>query len=645
MFSVYALSRNWGCSKPASVFSAVTALLGGYFLSMSSNYNQFHSVVWFPLILLFYQKYIEENGIRYLLGASIVIAFQVLAGGPESAVLSVLTIYACSLFWMNSGGYREKTIKIAAVVFLSVGLSAIQWIPTYHLLEHLTRGAGISFSYSTERSMELRSLADIVLPENSQPFFDIAEDERLAFLKSIYMGLLPLFILLMGMMRFRKDSFARFWIITFVAGILLSLGKHTPVYFYIYSWVPFFDMFRFPTKFFFLSAFALVLFSGRGLDYLANDLSQRKIGWSVPLVVLSLLAGIAILIFLKLGNLGLNEALMVLGVTAVVCMAIYFNKIGSKIFLAAFLCLLVLDLMGRNGLLIPFVNKSFYTEPPVLAKRFGNSADRFRIFKSDQIKVSRFVGRPRKVDFQVSNQLVLSPLEQRWVIRDELYDNFGTIYNIAYADGIETMLLGDSALWKKIFSASKPERKKIILMRSNVKYQIGDDYEMEPSPEVPLGVKQVEEFQDTLPRAFIVGRSQQGREPHLLNTYYSESFDPLQEVLLGEEVQMQTRSDFSGQVNKITYSPNKVELSTEQNGEGFLVLLDTYFPGWKVEVDGKPEHIYRANYFYRGVRLAPGSHRIEFSYEPVGLKMGAIISGVTFMLLLFLYFKPVRTIQ
>ena len=37
MFSVYALSRNWGCSKPASVFSAVTALLGGYFLSMSSS--------------------------------------------------------------------------------------------------------------------------------------------------------------------------------------------------------------------------------------------------------------------------------------------------------------------------------------------------------------------------------------------------------------------------------------------------------------------------------------------------------------------------------------------------------------------------------------------------------------------------------
>jgi uncharacterized membrane protein YfhO len=62
-------------------------------------------------------------------------------------------------------------------------------------------------------------------------------------------------------------------------------------------------------------------------------------------------------------------------------------------------------------------------------------------------------------------------------------------------------------------------------------------------------------------------------------------------------------------------------------------------------VDGKPERIYRANYFYRGVRLAPGSHSIEFFYEPVGLKIGAILSGVTVVVLLFLFFKPMRVKQ
>jgi len=42
---------------------------------------------------------------------------------------------------------------------------------------------------------------------------------------------------------------------------------------------------------------------------------------------------------------------------------------------------------------------------------------------------------------------------------------------------------------------------------------------------------------------------------------------------------------------------------------------------------------------------ASGWYQIGFSYEPVGLKIGIIISGVTYILLLFLYFKPVRTIQ
>lgn len=99
----------------------------------------------------------------------------------------------------------------------------------------------------------------------------------------------------------------------------------------------------------------------------------------------------------------------------------------------------------------------------------------------------------------------------------------------------------------------------------------------------------------------------------------------------------------SGQVEQVNYHPNRVTVKTSQNGEGILVLLDSWFPGWKVEVDGEPERIYQANHFYRGVKLGPGSHSIEFSYEPVGLGMGATISGVVIILLMFLYFN--RSVQ
>jgi len=643
MLSVYALSRYWGSSKSASVFSSITALLGGYFLSISSMYNHFHSLVWFPLILLFHQKYIVEKGIGYLLITSVLIAFQILAGGPESMILSVLMIYASSLFLIPDVGFVDKTFKLMAVVVLSMGLSAIQWIPTYHFMEHLTRGEGISFLYSTERSLELRSLADMVLPEISQPLFDSEEDERLVYLNNIYMGLVPLFILLMGVMRFRKDNFARFWIVIFIVGVFFALGRNNPAYFYIHSWVPFFDLFRFPPKFFFLSAFALVFLSAHGLDRLADELSQRKVGWIVPLTLLLLLAGLATLVFFQFGNPGLNETLMVAGVAALGCLAFYFNKMSRQSFLTLFLLILVLDLMGKNGSLVPFINKSFYTETPILAKWIGGGADEFRIFSDRETKVIRFAADSNKLNSPLLKPKVLSHWEDRLILRDELQHNFGTTFDVSYADGMAGMLLKDSALWKNIFDASNLDRKKRILMRSNVKYEVGNDYEVRPSPALPLGIKKVEEFQDTLPRAFLVGRSQRGREPHLLNTYYDDSFDPLWEVLLGEEVPMQTRSDFSGKVNKITYSPNKVELLTEQNGEGFLVLLDTYFPGWKVEVDGKPERIYRANYFYRGVKLNEGQHVVKFSYIPEGFETGLRISFLALFLIIagsaYTYYK------
>ena len=181
-----------------------------------------------------------------------------------------------------------------------------------------------------------------------------------------------------------------------------------------------------------------------------------------------------------------------------------------------------------------------------------------------------------------------------------------------------------------------------MLERSNVKYWVTEDFEQLPSAQYPRGVKKMNVFEDALPRAFLVGESRHVPEAEQLDIYYGSAFNPLEQVLLTEPVEIKKEKQFSGQIEKITYSPNRVTMKTNQNEEGFLVLLDTYFPGWKVEVDGKLEQIFRANYFYRGVRLTPGSHRIEFSYEPVGLKTGAIISGVTFILLLFLNFK--RTI-
>jgi uncharacterized membrane protein YfhO len=98
--------------------------------------------------------------------------------------------------------------------------------------------------------------------------------------------------------------------------------------------------------------------------------------------------------------------------------------------------------------------------------------------------------------------------------------------------------------------------------------------------------------------------------------------------------------DFQGQVKAIDYYPNGVTLQTEQNGDGFLVLLDSYFPGWSVKIDGKEDHIYRGNYFYRTVKLGPGNHTVEFSFEPVGFRTGCWISASTLLILISILVIP-----
>ncbi len=82
------------------------------------------------------------------------------------------------------------------------------------------------------------------------------------------------------------------------------------------------------------------------------------------------------------------------------------------------------------------------------------------------------------------------------------------------------------------------------------------------------------------------------------------------------------------------YEPNRVAVRTRQDGDGFLVLLDAYFPGWTATVDGKPERILRANHFYRAVKLEAGEHVVEFSYVPAGFRAGLAVSGATAVLLL-----------
>jgi hypothetical protein len=84
-------------------------------------------------------------------------------------------------------------------------------------------------------------------------------------------------------------------------------------------------------------------------------------------------------------------------------------------------------------------------------------------------------------------------------------------------------------------------------------------------------------------------------------------------------------------VQIVKYTARQVKVDVETSSPGFLILGDTYFPGWKAHVDGKRVRIYRADYLLRAVAVGKGSHRVVFLYQPLSFRIGlglTIISGV-----------------
>jgi len=68
--------------------------------------------------------------------------------------------------------------------------------------------------------------------------------------------------------------------------------------------------------------------------------------------------------------------------------------------------------------------------------------------------------------------------------------------------------------------------------------------------------------------------------------------------------------------------PDTVELQATLSAPGWVVLSDTFYPGWTASIDSAPTPIHPANLLFRAVFVPAGTHRIVFRYEPFALRLG-----------------------
>ncbi len=89
-------------------------------------------------------------------------------------------------------------------------------------------------------------------------------------------------------------------------------------------------------------------------------------------------------------------------------------------------------------------------------------------------------------------------------------------------------------------------------------------------------------------------------------------------------------------VHFVTDTPTQIELQLDAGDEPWLVLADTFLPGWTASVDGVEVPLHRGNHWQRLVEVPPLACRVVFSYSAPGLSTGTWLAALGALALLLL---------
>jgi hypothetical protein len=434
--------------------------------------------------------------------------------------------------------------------------------------------------------------------------------------------------------------------------VAAAMGSHTPLYPFLFSHVPLFKIFRFPEKFIFLT-YAALLFAGlRGLrDFLQSELDWRRVLFLASLLGLAelLLYGYLRwdpapfgrfiewtiqtsvraawtlkrppLVFLQLET----QLALVFGILLLLLLK-KSGKLRQTVFAALLSALVFIDLYAAHRssqfLLGPEI---MYQSPRILERPDPEPNRLFYYPGSSDVHPSSFT-LPREL-----------PLEQfQSVLFGSLVPNQGIFFGFEYMQELDA--LGRWPYLAFLGAARKFERPQLYRLLGTLNVRYLSAFQSLPESGIKLVRADPNRYSwlytvdRAVPRAYVVSKAtREANSGELLQRLASAEFNPLREVLLLEDgPSLPPGSNVPADITISRYGNLAVDIAAALRAPGMLVLTDSYYPGWRVYVDGREEKIYRTNLFFRGVKLAAGEHRVEFRYEPWSFRLGLMISLASF---------------
>jgi hypothetical protein len=677
---MYLLMREWKLSKLASFFAAFSFAFSGYMISAINLTISLTGTAWFPLLLYFYgktqmhtDKGIDAHRYRWVVFSALVLVMMLLAGDPAIVFMSIIILGCISFYFFLEDIVAKKRFSITppklffitAALFLV--LSVFQTLPFLEFLR-LTDRKDMGWLVASGWSVPPTDLISLVIPffnDINWYFGDYWQVQ--SWLDNYYMGIIPLFLCFVGAF-FDKTKKRSFLILFFVCGLAISLGRYTAFYALLYKFFPLFRFIRYPVRFFFLVAFSIAALSGIGLDYfrnnIKNDARLKRFGGALFVASFAAVLGLFLMIsfpgtiFVKLWN-AIFPMLMDHGpgkslsdLYTYIYMDFYnfkraltlFIVFGFMFFLGtkrnvrqrsicfAFIGITLCDVVATNTKYEATMNIKNYNEPAANIKFLRKDEALFRIAVSPA--VSRLHMRlPENTYYEG----VLAS-------KDRLVSNRMVEYGIYDIAGYDSMYLSrQNRLLGIILRLEEPGETRIMDML-NVKYICTGAASVENKKGYKLANKGSCAYLfrnlNWMPRAYFAQNAVIIKdEDKIIERLKDVTFDPAKEVILEERVPYTLHPTPYTQSTPdiITYKPNEVIIKASVDLPKFLILADSYYPGWKVYVDGVPDRIYRANYILRAVYLKePGEHIVKFIYRPFSFKLGIGISllGLVFAALL-----------
>ncbi|MCD6216455.1 hypothetical protein J7L05_01195 [bacterium] len=233
--------------------------------------------------------------------------------------------------------------------------------------------------------------------------------------------------------------------------------------------------------------------------------------------------------------------------------------------------------------------------------------------------------------------------------REILNPNFGNNYGLNYVSGISSLYTSSFDKFmlmyehqEKVF-LSNPDyfRTRVHLWDlCGVKYVISNVQLPEGRLELRhRGEVYVYENKRAQPRAFVLYPEKVVPEtPHVMHAFTVGDIDPVRNLILetGKEIYYQREpmldSTYFSKVEIEKYQNGMVEISGIAVTDGYLILTDSFYPGWECRINDEKKQIYRAYGYFRAVPVKAGPFNASFQFKPKSFRNGLIMSSIGILL-------------